>query len=210
MTETMTIKQISELTGRSRSTIEKWFQRTSIKNPQVSVKITDAQKNKKAAEFELSEIIEAIKESGNELLANLLKDNAEKTHSVKDESAKIERLCSVVEKVLEQNQTIPSNCANNNNLTDYPKYSGAGGSGKITISKPLIVYDKLDGSNVKPYFDNSFGRYKKVTDQSFNLSSNQIFQTDSDCQFKCPKIYVYQKNASVILKDFSTFFTKNQ
>jgi len=46
MSQTMTIKQISELTGRSRSTIEKWFQKTSVKNPQVSIKITDTQKNK--------------------------------------------------------------------------------------------------------------------------------------------------------------------
>lgn len=86
MQDTMTIKQISELTGKTERTIRQWVRTPSEKISgieseiisSVSEKISGSGKTKKPAEFSLEETLAIVKAGGNETLASLLKDNAEK------------------------------------------------------------------------------------------------------------------------------------
>ena len=99
-TQTMTLNQIAGLAGRDESTVRKWIKSVTGKTPEISgktpltsgifvhisEKISDAKKSSKPAQFTLEETIEIIKAGGNETLANLLLENANRQQAIEAES----------------------------------------------------------------------------------------------------------------------------
>jgi phage terminase Nu1 subunit (DNA packaging protein) len=95
MEKTMTIREIADLTGNGKATVQDWVAKmngnNSISNEirsSIAAKVTDAMKTKKAAEFTLLETVAIIRAGGNELLATLLEQNAKLSFDdieVKDE-----------------------------------------------------------------------------------------------------------------------------
>lgn len=79
MRETMTLKQIADLTDKGESTIRRWIDAASAKMAGLSAKMADAKESKKPARFTLDETIAIIKAGGNETLANMLRQNAEQS-----------------------------------------------------------------------------------------------------------------------------------
>jgi hypothetical protein len=85
MKETMTIREIAELTGKSMRSVVIWIRscaetaQDNAQKPPVRERLETAQKTKKPAEFTLEETIAIIRAGGNELLANLLAQNASAT-----------------------------------------------------------------------------------------------------------------------------------
>lgn len=81
MKKTMTLKEIAELCNVSGRTLRRWIEsdkmsRVSDKSSDVRLKLEKAFKTKKPAQFTLEETVAVIKAGGNELLANLLMENA--------------------------------------------------------------------------------------------------------------------------------------
>lgn len=73
--ETMTLEQISGLLGKSKRTVERLAQ-SCDKMTQVGDKIAQAKQSKKPAEFNLEETLSIVRAGGNNLLADLLSQNA--------------------------------------------------------------------------------------------------------------------------------------
>lgn len=71
----MTIKEIANLTGKTKRTIELWC-KSCENNSHVCEKITQAKSIKKPADFTLEETIAIIRAGGKETLADLLAENA--------------------------------------------------------------------------------------------------------------------------------------
>lgn len=84
--QTMTLNQISDLTGKTERTIRLWINKTSEEISGLSAKISEAKRTKKPAQFTLDETIEIIKAGGNETLANLLLENASRQKAIQAES----------------------------------------------------------------------------------------------------------------------------
>lgn len=80
----MNIKEIAKVTGKTERSVRLWIGKTSEKTSGLSseiisglkVKISDAEKTKKPADFTLEETIAIVRAGGNETLANLLMQNA--------------------------------------------------------------------------------------------------------------------------------------
>jgi len=76
--EGMTIKQIAEVAGVNEKTIRDWVNKSSDKMSHLSDKMSEAYRTKKPAVFTLSETIAIIRAGGNNTLADLLSENANK------------------------------------------------------------------------------------------------------------------------------------
>jgi hypothetical protein len=75
MEKTMTLENISELLGKSKRTVERLAQ-SCDKMTQVGDKIAQAKQSKKPAEFNLEETLSIVRAGGNQILADLLAQNA--------------------------------------------------------------------------------------------------------------------------------------
>lgn len=101
MKETMTLKEIAELVGISerglRKRVTDYFEKPeSERSPEqdsyfyrISEKLNTAYKTKKPAEFNLDEVIAIVRAGGNELLANLLLENAISKNSLPVKNEKV-------------------------------------------------------------------------------------------------------------------------
>ena len=72
----MNIKEIAELTGKTERSIRLWSTKASENISSISEKISYSSRTKKPSDFTLEETVEIIRSGGNETLANLLKENA--------------------------------------------------------------------------------------------------------------------------------------
>jgi len=72
--KTMTLAEISELTGKGATSIRRWA--TSTKMANILTKMANAKKTKEPAEFTLDETISIIRAGGHDTLANLLLQNS--------------------------------------------------------------------------------------------------------------------------------------
>lgn len=87
---TMTIKEIAELTGKSKSTVENWIKKilngeTTLINGETTLSIREKISSASPAypaRFNEEEVITIIRAGGNETLANLLQDNSKNQNAV--------------------------------------------------------------------------------------------------------------------------------
>lgn len=71
----MTILEIAQLTGKGRTTIDRWAGEASLKMGEISLKMGEARRTSKPANFTLEETLLIVRQ-GNPLLADLLLQNA--------------------------------------------------------------------------------------------------------------------------------------
>lgn len=76
---TMTLRQIAELTGKTKRAVEMWAQKACEESSQICEKISQARSNLKPAQFSLEETIAIVRAGGNGLLADLLLQNAKRS-----------------------------------------------------------------------------------------------------------------------------------
>ena len=72
----MTIRQLAKLCGVGQSTIRRWAETASAEMAGIRAKMAGSQLSKKPAVFCLDETITIVRAGGNELLADLLLENA--------------------------------------------------------------------------------------------------------------------------------------
>lgn len=77
--QTMTIRQIADVCEQGESSIRRWIDQASAKMASLSVKMADALKSKKPAQFSLDETLAIIRAGGKNTLADLLAQNAKTT-----------------------------------------------------------------------------------------------------------------------------------
>lgn len=77
--KTMTLRQIAELTGKTKRTVELWAQKACEETSQICEKISQARSHATAAKFTLDETIAIVRAGGNDTLADLLLQNARQT-----------------------------------------------------------------------------------------------------------------------------------
>lgn len=92
----MNIKEIAELTGKTERSIRLWSTKASENISSISEKISYSSRTKKPSDFTLEETVEIIRSGGNETLANLLKENANRDKdTTKDDIMSLSKIISL-------------------------------------------------------------------------------------------------------------------
>jgi hypothetical protein len=107
----MTIREIAELTKTGETTIRRWITSAKMAN-ELSAKMAEASKTKKAAEFTLDETIEILRAGKmSESLISLLKENAERKNlSVSEMSIDVmSKMLEMMNKLMDRMDRIEAN-----------------------------------------------------------------------------------------------------
>jgi hypothetical protein len=94
----MTTKEIAEACGVDERTVRRWIRGAGIKMPSLLDKLSDAEKTKMAAEYDLDETLAAIEKGMGKNAATLFRENAKNKAAPAED--RIARLESLVERLI--------------------------------------------------------------------------------------------------------------
>lgn len=175
-TKTMTIKEIAELVGKGRATIQRWAELTKMSS--ILLKLSSAETTKKPAQFTRDEVL-AIVEAGMPITAKLLKGvllMQSKTSTVQPSKLNVRKMSGALAK---QMVTVYES-GNAQLIADFREMCGF--SSKVPYSQPAVTPQLSTPVGPMPYI------YEKAF-QALNANGTPVSPEEKN------EIYGYSQEA---------------